>query len=143
MTTRFEWSDAWILMASIRATREFGRPSLEQLLAWSDAINKAIPTTSELSGAFTRLVAAGFAMRTPDAIVPTRKALWLNRRLNWWRRSAFKSTQALANALGRIPVPDTKEPIVVTDQAVQMAYDNYERQAAALAASLIDELTRK
>lgn len=143
MTTRFEWSDAWILMASIRATREFGRPSLEQLLAWSDAINKAIPTTPELSGAFTRLIAAGFATRRGDAIVPTRRAVWLNRRLNWWRHSAFEGTQALAKALEQVPVPDAKEPTVLTDQQVQTAYDNYEREASALAAKLIEELTRK
>ncbi len=141
--TTFEWSDAWILMASIRATREFGSPSLDQLLAWSDAINNAIPTTSELSGAFTRLVAAGLATRNRDAIVPTRKALWLNRRLNWWRRSAFDGTQALAKALERIPVPDSKEPLVVSEQELQTAFERYERYASAIAAKIIGDLTGK
>jgi hypothetical protein len=129
-------------MASIRATREFGRPSLEHLLAWSDAINKTIPTTTELSGAYTRLVASGFAIRSGDAIMPTRKAIWLNRRLNWWRRSSFEATQALAKALKRFSVPHA-ESIVLTDQQVQAAYENYHREASALAAQLIGELTRK
>jgi hypothetical protein len=134
----FEWADAWILAASIRAAMNHRTPELQDLLAWSDAINKAIPTPAELSGAFTLLVAAGFAQQVGNTIRPTKKGLWLNRRVNWWRRSAFEETQRLARSLQQLPAPALADRIVVTDDEFENAYRKYH----AFATEIIERLLK-
>jgi len=138
--TQFEWADAWILSAAIWAAEEHSAPNLEDLLACSDAINKAIPTTTELSGAFTRLVAGGLAEQVGGTIKPTESGLSLLRSVNPLRQSAFEEVQRLANALRQIPARSGARPIVVTDEALDAAYRKYDAFANQIIEKTLQDL---
>lgn len=66
MTERsgFLWCDAWILLATA-LTRRAGSSSLAAIIGAADAVQHAIVTREELSGAFARLQRAGYL--EPDA----------------------------------------------------------------------------
>lgn len=55
MVVAWTWSDGWILM-SLYLARSGAEAELYEVMAFADATNHAIPTTKELSSAFTKLV---------------------------------------------------------------------------------------
>ena len=57
-TKQWTWNDGWILM-SVYLAQSDEKATLSEIIAAADATNHAIPTTNELSHAFTQLVNAG------------------------------------------------------------------------------------
>jgi hypothetical protein len=66
-TAQIEWSwnDGWLLMALLLAEGETGA-RLNDLIGAADATNHAIPTSSELSSALTKLFQCGLVTITGD-----------------------------------------------------------------------------
>jgi hypothetical protein len=71
---RFLWSDAWLLAAIFYAHRAEGAATLDEIIAYGDAINHAIFNPEELDSGFARLVGAGLVSEIGGAFVPTGQA---------------------------------------------------------------------
>jgi hypothetical protein len=139
--SKFEWSDAWVLVAAILAAKEFPTASLEHLLAWTDAINKAIPTEAEINGAFTRLIGSGLAKEANGSILPTRAGLRLYSRANFWRRGgAFQETQRVAARLAKLKSPQNPRVVAVSKESLDSAYQIYSHEARKAANEIIEKL---
>jgi hypothetical protein len=67
----FAWSDAWLLGAIFFAHRAETTATLDQVLAYGDAINHAIFTPEELESGLARLSDAGFIREENGAFIPT------------------------------------------------------------------------
>ena len=71
---QFHWSDAWLLLAIVYASRT-GDASLDKIIAAGDAINHSIFTPSELESGLARLVAGGYIEQKVGVFSPCLKTL--------------------------------------------------------------------
>jgi len=58
MSTEWTWNDGWILMSLYLVAKE-GGAKLSEIIGAADATNHAIPTTRELTSAFSKLTQFG------------------------------------------------------------------------------------
>lgn len=69
----YEWSDAWLLLAIIYASRH-EPATLAKVIAAGDAINHAIFTPAELDQGLARLSRGGYVDEFDGTLVPLTKA---------------------------------------------------------------------
>ena len=69
-TSRFLWSDAWLLTAIFWAKRAEGQVSLMKTIAYGDAINHAVFLPEELEGGLARLTEARLIQEVNGHFIP-------------------------------------------------------------------------
>lgn len=70
-TSRFLWSDSWLLAAIQGASSGGERPTLSRIIAVGDYLNHPIFTTSEINGGLSRLSQAGLIQIDGEAFILT------------------------------------------------------------------------
>lgn len=73
-STKFAWSDAWVLLSVIYAARETGRAEITRIIAVADAVNHAIVTHGELDEGLARLIESGYVVREQGHFCPSETA---------------------------------------------------------------------
>jgi hypothetical protein len=142
--SRFQWSDAWIFVAAVNATRESPSPGLQHLLGWADGINRAIPSRDELTGAFTRLVASGFAEQSNETIVPTAAGLELYPGAQGpGGIGAFEETNRVAARLAKLTPPSDPPLIAVSEESLAAALREYSQYVDQVTQSILQKLVPK
>ena len=68
---RHQWSDAWLLLAIVRASAN-GKAGMQEIIEAGDGINHAIFTDEELEGGLARLTAAGLIKEKNGVFFPSR-----------------------------------------------------------------------
>ncbi|HEY9403916.1 MAG TPA: hypothetical protein VIQ24_14725 [Pyrinomonadaceae bacterium] len=91
-TVTYVWSDAWLLLATLYASRE-GGATLEQVTAAGDYINHAIFTADELEGGLGRLAAGGFIREKQGLYSITGKVLKAHRKTTTPRRPVYRELE--------------------------------------------------
>jgi hypothetical protein len=110
--SEFLWSDAWLLLA-ISATRKATSASLAETVAAGDAINHAVFTREELSGAINRLGRAGYlSWVEPNELMITSSGAAILREVmaaaaGWHDRQA--RLEQLLNIHDKTPRPDPRK----------------------------------
>jgi hypothetical protein len=97
------WSDAWLLLAILYASREEGGASLDQVTAAGDYINHAIFTTDELEGGLGRLSAGGFIKEKKGLFSVTNKVLQAYQKTTTPRRQVYKELEDMERFLNIQP----------------------------------------
>ena len=124
------WSDAWILLAIIYASRSRKAAPLSNIIASGDYINHAILTRGELETGLARLINAGYVVQNELGFVPTKTVA------SFWASSASKEsrvTEALNSVCSFIgasewkpePLPETTSELYVPDAAYRKAVETY------------------
>jgi hypothetical protein len=141
--SRFPWSDAWIFVAAVYAAREFPSPRLRHLLGWADGINRSIPSRDELAGAFTRLVASGFAEQSNETIIPTSAGLELYRGSRGPEGlGAFEEANRVAARLAKLTPPSNSPLVAVSEKSLAAAHQEYLQYMDQVAQGIIQKLVR-
>lgn len=70
----FEYADAWLLLSIIYANQH-NCAKLSDIIAWGDAVNRAIFSLEELQGGLFRLINTGYVAKRDDEFVPTDKIM--------------------------------------------------------------------
>lgn len=78
---RYNWSDAWLLLAVIYANKN-GRGTLDRIIAAGDLINHAIFSAKECESGLSRLTTGGYITQKDLSFVITDQALEIARRLS-------------------------------------------------------------
>jgi hypothetical protein len=110
--SEFLWSDAWLLLAT-SATRKPTSASLAATVVAGDAINHAVFTREELSGAINRLGRAGYlSFVEPNELIITSSGAALLREVmtaaaGWHDRQA--RLEQLLNIHDKTPLPDPRK----------------------------------
>jgi hypothetical protein len=99
----YVWSDAWLLLAILYASREEGGASLKQVTAAGDSINHAIFTADELEGGLSRLSAGGFVKEQRGLFSVTDKVLQAYRETTTPRRNVFEELEDMERFLNIQP----------------------------------------
>ena len=99
MSPSYQWSDAWILLATVYMGKQ--RPALlTDVIAAADYINHAVVTFEEMEGALARLTAGGFIVDRGDRLSPSRKTMTFYRSVTTPRRPVLKEKEDLQKLLG-------------------------------------------
>jgi hypothetical protein len=99
MSPSYQWSDAWILLATVYMGRK--RPALlSDVIAVADYINHAIVTFEEMEGALARLTEGGFLVDRGGKLSPSRKTMAFYRSVTTPRRPVLKEKEDLQKLLG-------------------------------------------
>ena len=98
------WSDAWLLLAILYASREEeGGASLERVTAAGDYINHAIFTGDELAGGLSRLAASGCIKEKRGLFSVTNKVLQAYEKTHTPRRHVYKELEDMVRFLNIQP----------------------------------------
>ena len=123
-------SDAWILVALLRATEVSTFASLSELIRAADAVNHAIITRGELETGFARLVPLGHATVGESGYAPSPQVreYWTTKTKSWV--SLYKSWEKLGTHIGAAavqtgPLPETDEECYVSKAAYAAAVASY------------------
>jgi hypothetical protein len=92
------WSDAWLLLAIIYASKQ-GGATLDKIIAAGDAINVAIFTPTELESGLASLTRSGFIGENAGQFVPTKKTQ-LQTKFGNTRRSMHHELKDVSKLLG-------------------------------------------
>jgi hypothetical protein len=95
----FVWSDAWLLLAILYASREEGGASLDRVTTAGDFINHAIFTDDELGGGLSRLSAGGFIKEKRGFFSVTNKVLQAYQKTHTPRRKVYKELEDMVRFL--------------------------------------------
>src|SRR5918993_141058 len=85
----YNWSDAWLLLAIIYASRD-GGATLEKIIAAGDGINHAIFNPDELESGFARLTSGGYIEEKGGIFSPTDKVIRGYEKTTSPRRAIYK-----------------------------------------------------
>jgi hypothetical protein len=123
---QWDWNDGWILAATL-LVHKAGGATLAEVIAAADAVNHAIPTTDDLSRAFSRLADCGIVQIKNDRYLVARgrrRAVALSvtargglfssadRCLKWLKTTGLEPPQSSATAS-------------LSDAEVRAAYESY------------------
>ena len=97
------WSDAWLLLAILYASREAGGASLDQVKAAGDYIEHAVFTEDELGGGLSRLSAGGFIEERKGLFSVTNKVLKAYKKTTTPRRAVYKELEDMVRFLNIQP----------------------------------------
>jgi hypothetical protein len=101
------WSDAWLLLAILYASREEGGASLKQVTAAGDYINHAIFNGDELAGGLSRLSAGGLIREKRGLFSVTSKVSQAYEKTSARRRYVYKELEDMVRFLN-IPPDDQR-----------------------------------
>ena len=85
----YNWSDAWLLLAIIYASRD-GGATLEKIIATGDFINHAIFNPDELESGFARLTFGGYIEETAGIFSAADKVIRAYEKTTSPRRAIYK-----------------------------------------------------
>ena len=103
----YNWSDAWVLLAIINASRK-GDATLTDIIASGDAINFAVFAPEVLESGLARLTEGGYIEETNGIFRPTKAALAYAKNSSK-RRPAHKELKDVEAMLGA-PTATAKQP---------------------------------
>lgn len=109
---QYQWSDAWVLLSVIYASREHPA-TLVDVIQVGDYINRGIFTESELNSGFFRLTEGGWLTGTDDAWVTTEKTQKEYKRIEQKKLSAYAEMKEIGNILAApdwTPETNAKNP---------------------------------
>jgi hypothetical protein len=99
MNDEHQWSDAWLLLSIIHASKA-GEANLKNIIAAGDGIEHAIFNPEELQSGFARLTTGGYIREDEKIFYPTEKTMKSYLKTMTPRRSIYKQledTQKLLN----------------------------------------------
>jgi hypothetical protein len=130
---RFVWSDAWILLAIIYASRPIPPATLEEIIAAGDYINHSIFTRGELETGLTRLIDAGHVTRDASGFLLAEavRSFWDSAASQ--KRFVMDALDAVRIFIGAPewkhgPLPETDAQQYVTEAAYTGAVEAYQQR---------------
>jgi hypothetical protein len=126
--TKLQWSDAWVLLAVIGASRNRESAPLAEIIAHADYINHAIVTRDELELGVRRLAAERYLRKAKSGFKPSAKTERL------WQQSASKekrvwgALERVVEAIGASAWEPGPLPTTVSEKHVSKS--SYERALA-------------
>ena len=103
-TAKYEWSDAWLLLSVIYASREHPA-SLSEILMVGDYINHTGFTQEELDGGFSRLRTGEWLTRSADTFCISSKTADIYLRIATEKLSASGELKKIESVLGITNAP--------------------------------------
>ncbi len=98
MKTEYQWSDAWILLATVYSAR--GQPAvLPEVIAAADYIQHAIVTYEEMEGALARLTAGGLIVDISGKLAPSQETINFYNTLGTARRPVLEEERDIERFL--------------------------------------------
>lgn len=123
--SEWTWNDVWILMALYLAQGQTGA-ELHAVIGAADAINHAIPTSCELSRAFTKFVRCGLLSVAEDRYAILSEFLPTIRKAYEGKGGLFASGDKGLKWLQRWKLVESADQnIEINDAAVKAAYTRY------------------
>jgi len=102
------WSDAWLLLAIIYASKA-GDATLEKIIAAGDAINHAIFNSDELESGFARLTSGGYVKEKDRIFSATDGVMSAYSKTTSARRAIHKELKDMEELLGA-ESPTSEQP---------------------------------
>jgi len=98
MNAGYQWSDAWILLATVYKGQK--RPALlSDVIAVADYIQHAIVTFEEMEGGLARLTAGGFLVDRGGKLSPSRRTMLFYRSVTRPHRPVLKEQEDIQKLL--------------------------------------------
>ena len=119
-----QFSDTWVLVALLSATKPGSCASLVELISAADAVDHAVITRDELETGLARLIAGGLAHVEGDAYAPSTEVreFWEKKTTSW--ASLYKSWDQLSKHVGAEPARSGPLPQAESEQFVsKSAYE--------------------
>jgi len=124
-TKQWTWTDGWILM-SVYLAQSSSEASLADVMAAADATNHAIPTSNELTHAFTKLVNSGVLIIQNSIYIIGTKYLADIENSYKSKGGLFESANKGKKWLKKTNLKVIKTPkTIITDKEARDAYNKY------------------
>jgi hypothetical protein len=134
-TSRFLWSDSWLLAAIQGASSGGERPTLARIIAVGDSLNHAIFTTSEINGGVSRLSRAGLVQIEGEAFILTAAGTEITREQQKKTQGPHKHMETIRARLGAPDWTPAQKPdqagnsddpqIYASESEIAKAYQEY------------------
>lgn len=95
----YNWSDAWLLLAIIYASKE-GEARLEKIIAAADAIDHAVFEPDEFESGLARLTSGGYIKEKNGTFTATDKVMRAYKKTTSPRRAIHKELKDIEELIG-------------------------------------------
>jgi len=124
-TLEWTWDDGWILM-SLFLTRQPDGTLLKDIIAAADATNHAIPTSKELSRAFSKFLQTELVSKKNDAFLISPEFVPAIQKAYERRGGLFQTPEKGFKWLKKSGLTiKNDDKIEITDEDVHLAYEAY------------------